>query len=260
MSTNPHLLRYQMKGLKNLTLIFDLEVCNLFRQANLPLESLEVSIPSQVFTAWHPRPSQLSNFIVSYSKTLKELKLNYTPSKLKLFCSFDSINRLKCLRHLSLSRVSGSIDFLPSLPQLKSLYMTQEDFIEHYDEFHRDESIPIKGLESLKLYYTNWSASSVFAELPKPAKILNVLENICQRFPNLKSLRIESLTDRCLNVVFKQLNRLEELEVTNGAFTAAGVTGIPVVNQTFNEDETKGEPTICSLESKIHKNIYKKPS
>jgi len=150
--------------------------------------------------------------------------------KIKLFGMFDSVSRLKNLRHLHLHRVAGSLDFLGYLPQLKSLYMTQEDFIEFYDEFHIEECRPHK-LEVLKLYYTNWSVSSVFAELPRPAKVLNVVQVVVQRFPQLKSLRMESLTDKALGLIYTSLPHLEELEATNGAFSAFGITGVPVVNQ-----------------------------
>jgi len=122
--------------LVNLKVVFDIETVLTLRQDDYPLKSLEVVIPGQTFLTWHPRPTVLHNYILSLSKTLISLKLNYCSGRPKILTSFDGIGRLRNLRHLSLHRVCGTLDFLNCLPQLNSLYMTQEDFIEHYDEFH----------------------------------------------------------------------------------------------------------------------------
>lgn len=206
--------------IKNLTTVFDGEaMASLRRPIPLPLQSLEIVVPSHTFSAWHPRPHHLFNNILLFAKTLKSLKVSYCSGKIKLFTLFDAIGRLRSLLHLTLHRVSGNLDYLSLMPQLKSLYMTQEEFIEYYDEFHLEECRPHK-LEVLKLYYTNWSVSSLYTELPRPAKILNVVQITMQRFPNLKCLRIESLTDKTLTAIFTGLPQLEILEATNGNYTS----------------------------------------
>lgn len=42
---------------------------------------------------------------------------------------------------------------------------------------------------------------------------------------------MESITDRALDMIYAMMPQLEELEVTNGSFTSAGLSGIPVINQ-----------------------------
>lgn len=117
-----------------------------------------------------------------------------------------------------------------------------------------DEGRPHK-LQILKLYYTNWSASSVYSEVPRPAKILNVVENIVLRFPNLLSLRMETLTDKALNIIYNNLAHLEELEATNGIFTSVGISGISVVNQGQVNWNSRKHPFIGHLKCELFKII-----
>ncbi|OXA51095.1 hypothetical protein Fcan01_14211 [Folsomia candida] len=221
---------FRFTSLKSVKVVFDVDM--VYHLRVLPLKSLEIIVPSQTFESWHPRQVHLFSHILSFNKTLKSLKVNYCSGKTKLFSTFDGIKHMNSLRHLTLHRVSGNLDFLSLIPQLKSLHMTQEDFFEYYDEFHVHEQKPHK-LESLKLYYTSWSVSSLFVELPRPAKVLNVMQIIIQRFPKLKSFRMESITDRALDMIYAMMPQLEELEVTNGSFTSAGLSGIPITDESL---------------------------
>ncbi|ODN02662.1 hypothetical protein Ocin01_04027 [Orchesella cincta] len=196
----------------------DLQDSHLYQISNimcLPLTSLNFVVNESISL------EAIANIVRQYSPVLKNLCLHSelegeAPLELFKYQRFPSLTKL-CV---CMNVIGGTFSFVTIMPKLKKLHiwLKEEDF--SWDTKSMDEAI----LRCLALKHSNQDMTEMSfgytISVPKPVGLL------CSWFRNLRVLMM-ALTDDIIRVVFRELEKLEEITVFDRHLTDAGITGNP---------------------------------
>ena len=179
-----------------------------FLTKSFPLCALDIVLDARL------KEKNFNSLMDSLQQTLRKLEITFSPGCSPAF-RFSRGTSLSSITSLTLHHYRGSMMFIQDMPELKSLTVDVPSLSDAFPTMGFQRELGPKG-HGLICFRTKNDASDDF-----------VVRRIAVSFPNLKELSLGMVTDEGLNVIYRELPFISDLNLSQGTFTDSGISGVP---------------------------------